>query len=331
MTAIVTHASDSAAATDGGTAPTDPAPQIPPDTLFDPGDAILRLSFSRVDMYRQCPLKFRYAYVDKQPTAASPHLSWGTSVHHALEVWWSSKLPSAPPVDVLLQALYDGWDDTGFEGMPREEKIRWYRHAQDVLRRHHLQHADTYVPSVASEQRFSVRLDDIEVVGSIDHVTRTAEGGLGIVDWKTNKRAKTRSEVRSSLQLAVYALAAEELWGQPPAWVALDFVVPGLRVTVPRNEIDTDRARSVLREVAERVRAELFEPTPSRLCDWCDFRSLCPAFEGEGPDVPGLAVLELARLKRRQVRDASRIAELERLVRTRLGDGAVIEIGRPSS
>ena len=306
---------------------TDTPNNVPDDVLFDPGEPALRLSFSRVDTYQQCPLKFRFAYLDKLPTAPSPHLSWGTSVHSALEAWWAQKLPQAPPVETLLQALYDGWDDTGFAGMAREEKVQWYRHAQEVLRRHHDRHAQHYVPSVASEQRFSLRMDgDLEVVGSIDHVTRTQDGGLGIVDWKTNKRAKTRAQVRSSLQLAVYAMAAEELWGQPAAWVALDFVVSGVRVTVPREEIDVDGARRTFREVAEQIRAGVFDPSPSRLCDWCDFRSLCPAFEGDGPDVAGLALVELTQLRRKHARDATRIAELENLVRDRLGEGAVLEV-----
>lgn len=288
----------------------------------------LRLSFSRVDTYRQCPLRFRFSYLDKLPAEPSPHLSWGTSVHSALERWWTQKLPAAPPVETLLQALYDCWDDTGFEGMAREDKLAWYRHAQDVLRRHHERHAPGFVPAVASEAWFCLDLgDDIEVVGSIDHVARTPGGGIGIVDWKTNKRAKTRQDVRSSLQLAIYTLAAVELWGQEPEWVALDFVVPGVRVTVDRSDIDTEAALATLREVAREVRAEAFDPNPSRLCEWCDYRGLCPAFQGEGPDVAGRAVVELERLRRQRARDEARIAELERLVKDKLGGDAVLELG----
>lgn len=300
------------------------APEVHAEDAAQP----MRLSFSRVDTYQQCPLRFRFAYLDKLPSEPSPHLSWGTSVHRAIEAWWSQKLPAAPPVDVLLQALYDCWDDTGFEGMAREDKIAWYRHAQDVLRRHHERHAPSFVPAVASEEWFALQLGpDIEVVGSIDHVARTDGGGIGIVDWKTSKRAKTRQDVRGSLQLAIYALAAVELWGHEPEWVALDFVVSGVRVAVPREEIDTDAAVATISEVAERVRAEAFTPSPSRLCDWCDFRSLCPAFEGEGPDVAGRAAIELTRLRRKRERDEARINELEQLVRDRLGPEAVLEEG----
>ena len=295
---------------------------------LEPVPGGLRLSFSRVDTYRSCPLRFRFAYVDQLPATPGPQLSWGSSIHAALEAWWDQKLPQPPPVEHLLQALYDHWDNEGFAGMDRDEKVRWYRHAQEVLRRHHARFAADYTPAVATEQWFELDLgDDIVVVGSIDHVQRTPSGGLGIVDWKTNRKAKTRRQVAGSLQLAIYTLAAAELWGTEPEWVALDFVVPGLRVTVDRPDIDTGRAVAEIRDVAARIRSEAFEPTPSPLCPWCDWRASCPAFEGEGPDVAGVAVVELQRLRRRRERDQARITALEQLVRERLGDEAAVEIG----
>lgn len=290
-------------------------------------DGGLRLSFSRVDTYRQCPLKFRFSYVDKLPSEPSPHLSWGSSIHAALEAWWDQKLPEPPPVEFLWQALFDHWDDEGFEGMAREDKLKWYQHARNVLAQHHQRHAPSFQPAVATEEWFELDLgDDIVVLGSIDHVARTPSGGIGIVDWKTNRKAKNRKQVADSLQLAIYALAARELWGQDPEWVALDFVVPGVRVTVARDEIDTDAALAAVRETAELVRAELFEPKPSALCPWCDFRALCPAFEGDGPDVAGTALVELKRLRRKAARDAERMAHLERLVAERLGPDALLDL-----
>ena len=287
----------------------------------------LRLSFSRVDMYRTCPLKYRFGYVDELPSVPGPHLSWGSSIHSALEAWWDQKLPEAPPVEVLLDALYEHWDDEGFAGMDREEKIRWYRHAQDVLRRHHSRFAPTYQPPVTTEQWFELDLGDaITVVGSIDHVARTPSGGIGIVDWKTNRKAKTKSQVAGSLQLAIYAMAAHDLWGHDPEWVALDFVVPGVRVTVNRSEIDVEAARRRILDVAAKIRAEVFEPSPSALCNWCDWRNECPAFQGEGPDVAGTALVELRKLRRRAERDRQRMASLENVVRERLGDDALVEI-----
>jgi len=289
--------------------------------------APLRLSFSQVDTYQNCPLKYRFGYIEKLPTEPSPHLSWGSSIHYALERWWDQKLPTAPSVEELLRGLYDGWDDIGFAGMERDEKLQWYRHAQQILRRHHDQYASQFVPAMATEEWFDLDLGDgISVVGSIDHVTPTSDGGFGILDWKTNRKAKNRKQVASSLQLAIYALAAEHLWGRSPDWVALEFVVPGVRVAVSRDEIDTDGAVRTIHQVAAKIRAEEFAPSPNPLCNWCDFRSECPAFEGDGPDVAGTAVVELKKLQRRRARDDARMQHLEQVVRDRLGEEAVVEV-----
>ncbi len=309
--------------------PSEPAPGIT-DLLggaTSDGGSPLRLSFSRVDTYRQCPLKYRYRYVDLLAERPSPHLSFGSSIHAALEVFWDRKLPHPPPREALLAALYERWDSSGFAETDREEQVRFYRHAQEVLAAYHRRFADVTLTPVAVEQWFRLPLpDDVEVVGAIDLVEPTPAGGLGVVDWKTNRRAKTREEVAGSLQLAIYALAVEHLWGQPPEWVALDFVVPGVRVTVPRDRIDADAARRAIGEVAAAVRAGTFTPRPSPLCDWCDFRAECPAFAGEGPDVAGTAVNELRRLRRRQARDAERAATLERIIAERLGEAALTDL-----
>jgi hypothetical protein len=98
----------------------EPLPGMPTPPPQDPD---IRLSFSRVDTYERCPLMFRFRYLDKLPSTPSPDLSWGSAIHAALEVWWSQKLPSPPPVEVLYRALYDHWEDTGFADMDRERNF----------------------------------------------------------------------------------------------------------------------------------------------------------------------------------------------------------------
>lgn len=272
----------------------------------------VRLSFSRIDTYRQCPAKFRYAYVDRLPGKPGPHLSFGTSIHAALESFYDRKLPRCPTQEELLQFLYDAWDTTGFEGMDREEQLDYYRHAQEVLRRFHAREAPTYRLPADTEAWFELPVADVAlVVGSIDRVDVEDDGSLRVVDYKTNRKVKDRGRVAGSLQLAIYALACEHLYGRLPVSVALDFVVPGLRVEVPIEEIDLERAHRAVLDAAEAVRAEAYDPTPTRLCDWCDFQAACPAWHGDGGEVLGAAQLELDRLRRQVRRDVRALRELE--------------------
>lgn len=290
--------------------------------------APLRLSFSKVDTYQSCPLKYRYRYLDKLPTSASPEMSWGSSIHAGLAAWWHpSTVGGPPPTQVMTAALYRSWDRRGFRTMARDDELAWYREAQQVLRRHHEQHAQSYTPAVAVEQWFTLELDEqVTVVGAIDKVERAEAGTLAIRDWKTSRKPRDRDQVAASLQLAVYALAARQLWDNQVATVGFDYVVPGVQVSVPVDQIDTDAAVAQILAAAAEIRAGRYPATPSKLCGWCDFRDRCPMFDGDGPDLAGLAVTERRELLRRMERDRQRLAELEPVIVAALGDDALDDV-----
>lgn len=275
-------------------------------------DGRIRLSFSRVDTYRRCPAQFRFAYVERLPGVPAPALSFGSSIHSALEAFYDRKLPRCPTEEELLGFLYDAWDSSGFRELERDEQLAYYRHAQQVLRRFHRRVGDDYHLPVATEAWFELPVgDEVLLVGSIDRVDIDDEGRLTVVDYKTSKRVRDRERVARSLQLAFYALACQHLYGRLPAAVALDFVVAGLEVRVPVEDIDLDGARRVILDTAAAIRDQRYEPEPNRLCGWCDYRAVCPAWEGEGPDVLGAATVELSDLQRSIRRDVTRLRALE--------------------
>jgi putative RecB family exonuclease len=272
----------------------------------------VRLSFSRIDTYRRCPRQFRYSYVDRLPSEPAPHLSFGTSIHRALETFYDRKLPRCPTEQELLGFLYDAWDRTGFGELDRDEQLAYYRHAQQVLRRFHAREAPRYRLPAATEAWFELPVGDTAlVVGSIDRVDVDDDGVLTVIDYKTSRKVRDRAAVARSLQLSIYALACEHLYGALPGAVALDFVVAGITVEVPVADLDLEAARRAVLETAEAVRAEAYEPAPNNLCGWCDHRAVCPAWLGEGPEVLGPATQELTALRRSLRRDVRRLRELE--------------------
>ncbi|MDP8962276.1 MAG: PD-(D/E)XK nuclease family protein [Actinomycetota bacterium] len=276
------------------------------------GEGRVRLSFSRIETYETCPAKFRFAYLEGLPGVPGPHLSFGSSIHAALERFYDQKLPVCPSEQDLLGFLYEEWDSSGFEGLSRDEQLLWYRHAQGVLRRFHARESLRYRLPADVEKWFSVPFGaDAVVMGYIDRVDVDDDGRLEVIDYKTNKRVKDRDRVRSSLQLSIYALACEHLYGRMPSAVTLYFVVPGVQVQVATDEIDFDGARRTVSRVAAAVRAEYYDPAPSQACNWCEFRRVCPAWDGEGSDALGPAIEELERLRRRVRRDVRALRELE--------------------
>ncbi len=291
-------------------------PAVTVDPLRD-ARGRLRLSFTRVDTFEQCPRRFRYQYVDGLPQAPAPQLSFGSSLHATLEWLYDRKHPVLPTLDDTLQALYDRWEKEGYVDSDRSEQLSAYEHARRILTDLHarIQREGFRLPA-AVEAWFELPFpDDVVVVGAIDRIDVDEDGSLHVIDYKTNRRARARSQVKGSLQLAIYALATRELYGRLPRSVALDFVVPGVTVTVPIEELDLDSVPARLAAVAERIRAGEDTPTPNRLCDWCDFRDICPAWAEPGdatePGTFGRAIQERDRLQRSVARDARRLLQLE--------------------
>lgn len=321
--------------TTGGVPPVDGRlPLVGDDALGDPVDDLgeleptrppligpdgrVRLSFSRIDTFQQCSLRFRYRYIDHLPGKTATYLSFGTSVHTALELFHERTLFGMPSEDELLDFLFDNWDSSGYAAVPRDRQVDDYRRAQQVLQRYHRRVADIWMAAADTEKWFELPVgSDAMVVGSIDRVDVDDVGDLHVVDYKTG-RLRDREKVRGSLQLAIYALACEHLYGRLPASVALDYVAAGVEVRVPVEELDLDGARTVIVDTARAVRDEAWEPTPTRLCDWCDHQSVCPAWEGDG-EAYGQAVVERDRLRRDVRRSLARLRALETGV-DRLGE-----------
>lgn len=291
----------------------------------------VRLSFSRIDTLENCPRKFRYAYVDRLPTPPSPALSFGSSVHSVLEWLHEDRDPTIPDDEALHAALFERWESEGYADVPRDVQLADYARARTVLERYRDRlRAHGRRPSAGVEAWFELEFDAAIVVGAIDRIEMDDDGALHVIDYKTNRRARTRQQVAGSLQLGIYALACQHLYGALPATVALDFVVAGPTVRVPIAEVDLAGVPDRVSEAARRIRAGEDVPTPNVLCPWCDFRALCPAWAGDprrdgsapAPDLLGPALRERDSLRRSIVRDAARLRDLDRAVdrlRTELG------------
>ncbi len=268
-------------------------------------DGLVRLSFSSVDTYLNCPAKFRYGYVFRVPTehVATP-LIFGSAVHHALEHFHQGDLARMPDEDALRDWLRDAWETGPFDQLDAQENAELKRRAWRVVTAYRERVASSWRPAAGTEVWFEVPFGpdggdhEALVVGSIDRLDIDPDGAIHVTDYKTNKKVKSRQRVGTDLQLSIYALAVQHLFGRLPATVALDFVVPGEVVRVPVADLDLDAARQTVIDTARAVREGRFEPTPNPLCDWCDFRSICPAWEGDDGASLGQAEAEIREVRR---------------------------------
>jgi RecB family exonuclease len=279
----------------------------------------MRLSYSSIDTYETCPAKFKFAYEDRLPRRPSPALSFGDSLHRALQCFHNRPVPVPPARDELLEMLDAVWVSDGYRDASEE---RTYRdHARQVLVQYHVENAERYRIPVALEFRFSIEIEGVQVNGMIDRMDRLPGGGYEIIDYKTNRRLPPLSRVERDLQLSIYHLAAREVWGIDPERLTLYYLLPGQRMTTTRTPEDVDELRARIATVAERIGAGKFEPRENPLCDWCDYQAMCPIFRHrfereDGDPTPRMTELvdEWIGLKRQGREVYRRIDELVALI-----------------
>jgi putative RecB family exonuclease len=279
----------------------------------------VRLSYSSINTYETCPAKFKFQYEDRLPSAPSPALSFGDSLHRALHLFHGRPVPVAPSLEELHEMLESVWVREGFRD---ESEERTYRdHGRQVLRQYYRENAADYRIPAALEHRFTIEVEGVAISGVIDRMDRIPGGGYEIIDYKTNRRLPPQQRIDQDLQLSIYHLAAGEVWGIEPERLTLYYLLPGQRMTTVRTRRDVDELRRRIGTVAERIASGRFEARQNPLCDWCEYQRLCPLFRHQyekelGDPAPRMTQIvdEWIALKRQGREVYRRIDELAGLI-----------------
>ncbi|MGE5849341.1 MAG: RecB family exonuclease, partial [Candidatus Methylomirabilota bacterium] len=132
----------------------------------------------------------------------------------------------------------------------------------------------------AVERPFTFLLGTTKVVGRFDRVDER-DGQVVIIDYKSSAvrdQKEADKKARESLQLAIYALAYEQMHNRIPDAVQLHFLESGLAGSARKTVADLQKTRTAIEEVARGVRTRIFTATPGYIeCSYCAFREICPS------------------------------------------------------
>lgn len=256
---------------------------------------------TRLSTWLDCPRRYRMTYLDRPAPAKGPpwaHNSLGASVHNALAAWWRQPRRDrtvASAGDLLDQGwLSDGFADPGQSTAHRQrcrEQVESYVAALDPASE-----------PAGVERTVGMRTDLIAVSGRIDRLddrrgatagrSGPPAGDLVVVDYKTGRHQPSVDDARSSLALALYALAAGRVLRRACRRVELHHVPTGKVAEWEHTEQSLDRQLSRAELIAaecadadERYHGaaadgaadeDAFPARPGPGCGWCDYRARCP-------------------------------------------------------
>ncbi len=255
---------------------------------------------TRLSAWLECPRRYRMSYLDRPPLPKGPpwaHNSLGASVHNALAGWW--RLPLPQRTVAAAGTLVDrGWIDEGFAD--ETQSVRQRERAIAMVEAY-VAGLDPADEPLGVERTVATRTDKIAVSGRIDRLdARPAEIAgpadsapteLVVVDYKTGRHLLTVDDARSSMALALYALAAGRALRRACRRVELHHLPTGEIIAWSHTDESLARHLSRAEDIAgecasadERMRGglpagrydEVFPPRPGPSCGWCDYRRHCP-------------------------------------------------------
>ena len=245
----------------------------------------LRLSPSAVSEYENCPQQYKYRKIDKLPEPPSLDAERGTLVHTVLQDLF--EIPAAGrSVESAIELLPSRWsaqlaDKPALMEMVTNEK-EWLDRASALLKTYFTLENPTTFEATHREMHLENDFDtNIYLHGYVDRLDVAPTGEVRIVDYKTGKAPKPGWEEKALFQLRVYALLYWKNNGVLPRLLQLIYLGDGKMVKSNPTMAELEATEKVLRRVAKdifiSIEKEYWPPKTSRLCDWCYFKSICPA------------------------------------------------------
>ena len=238
------------------------------------GDLAVKLSASAVQTYQTCPLQFKLSREWRVPSEVGAALQYGGAIHRVLKNYFDAVRYQRELPDIVAQFKetligiqdryqYDLYLAQGIQQLTDFMDNRRGKPQPEVLH---------------TEEWFEVRMGQVVLTGRIDRMDRSPDGRVVVTDYKTGK-PRAQEDADDSLQLSIYALAVKEKWGYEVNRLVFHNLEEDAPVATRRTRAHLEEARLTVEDVAEKIAAGRFEAKTGFHCNFCSYRSLCPATE----------------------------------------------------
>lgn len=265
-----------------------------------------KYSFTQLEGYKNCPLQYKYQYILRIPMSTGrPVFSYGQSMHGTLEEFYKrlkdrtekkqvglfdeeaqcdiegaqcnasvqdvSELESIISQKELLKIYDDKFIDEWYDS--DKQKQEYYEKGKNSLKNFYSELKNNLIIPHSLEQPFNIRVGDYFMKGKIDRVDILPDGTCEIIDYKTGS-GKDEKDVKKD-QLMIYQIAAEQVLGLKPSKLTFYYLDDNSKVSFLGTDEQISKLKTNIITWIEEIRENNFEPKPSPLCKFCDFRDIC--------------------------------------------------------
>ena len=249
-------------------------------------------SHSRLNTFENCPKQFQFRYVLKIPQDSEGIEAFvGKRVHEVLErLYEFVDRGQVPPLQKVVDRYYQLFDEH-FDA----DRIRIVKTGVDVpfyrelgsrcLNNYYRKHYPFDVgETLGIEERVLFELDELgayKMQGIIDRIARAPDGAIEIIDYKTGQWVPNQDKIDKDRQLALYQIGLQKVYGpQQPIRLVWHYVAKNITRTSERTNEQLENLKRETIDVIDAIQRETaYQPKKSRLCDWCEYKSICPLFQ----------------------------------------------------
>lgn len=243
---------------------------------------IIKLSASSMKTFDQCPKKYFYTYIERVPRKQWDHFDLGNLCHKTLEIFHSVYMEDAENNENLTNLM--GYAFSKAREEFKEVGVDIITEAKKLVQGY-LDLVNTKgMPNVKGvETSFNFNLsEDIMVRGFLDRIDLMNDDMYHIVDYKTTKNEK----YLEPFQLLVYGLWLQKEHPEVDNFKASYILLrhDSKLKSYDFNKYDVEKAKEKILDFASKIKTaesqEQWIPIPTPLCNWCDFKDICPTQKG---------------------------------------------------
>ena len=266
-------------------------------------------SHSRLSSFEQCKLKYKFRYIDKIiPDIEKTIESYLGSVVHSVLEWLYNQVKKnrIPTIDEFIMKYSEIWKQEYEEEIPIVRKQMtagdYFNKGIQFLIDYYMRHKPFDDNTIAVEKEIIFNLDDngdYKIRGFIDRLVYNLDTKeYEVHDYKTSNNLPKQEILDKDRQLALYSIAIKELFGEEKKviliWHYLSF---NQKLNSKRTDEQLKQLKQETLELIKEIESTTeFFPNKSTLCNWCEYKQICPAW-GNKPPEKQLSLNEYSKLK----------------------------------
>ena len=235
----------------------------------------MEISYSRINAYQACPYKYKLIYIEGKKVPPNQFTSLGLSIHRALDDYHAKKAGS---FEELIDSYNKSWKNEGFSSP--QQAYEYFEKGRNILENYFRETLNCKTEIIYLEKDFIFPLGKNKVKGIIDRIDRHPDGTYEVIDYKTHKDMWKQEKADADLQMSLYALACEKVFGFKPDLLSFYFLAAGRKVNTTRTKEQINEAVNTAESVAGKIIQGVFTPD-TKFCPKCDFKKRLSVFKRE--------------------------------------------------